>query len=209
MITLREYCENPCGTLSIPYWKARVVSIPPGMEIVHHSRFCEEMAAGRQHSRFFRLIHRLRPVPQPGPAPSGVKFAAISADRAGELADMVNRSYGHSGIRVTEEEVRGWAEARAYRPELWIGAFADGTLAGSVIGEFDPEAGEAVIEWLQVLPEYRRRGIAAALVPRALNAMAPFADFATVSGECDNPTRPEAVYRACGFQGDDVWHILR
>ncbi len=39
--------------------------------------------------------------------------------------------------------------------------------------------------------------------------MAAFADFATVSGECDNPTRPEAVYRACGFVGDDVWHILR
>ena len=209
MITLREYRANPCGTLSIPYWKAKGISIPPGMEIVHHSRFREEMAVGRHHSRYFRLIHHLRPVPRPGPVPSGVEFSPISADWAGELADMINRSYGHSGICVTEEEVRGWAGARVYRPELWIGAFADGTLAGSVIGEFDREAGEAVIEWLQVLPEYRRRGIAAALVLHALNAMAPFADFATVSGQCDNPTRPEAVYRACGFQGDDVWHILR
>lgn len=209
MITLREYRANPCGTLSIPYWKSKEVSAPPGMEIIHHSRFYEEMAEGRHHSRFFRLLHHLRPVPQPGAAPSGIEFASISADRAGELADMMNRSYGHSGVGVTEEEVRGWANARVYRPELWIGAFADGTLAGSVIGEFDPEAGEAAIEWLQVLPEYRRRGIAAALVLRALNAMAAFADFATVSGECGNPTRPEAVYRACGFQGEDIWHVLR
>jgi len=44
---------------------------------------------------------------------------------------------------------------------------------------------------------------------RALAAMAGFADFATVSGERENPTRPERIYRACGFQGDDVWHILR
>lgn len=209
MITLREYRANPCGTLSIPYWKAKGISIPPGMEIIHHSRFREEMAAGRHHSRYFRLIHHLRPVPQPGAVPSGVQFAPISANRAGELADMINRSYVHSGVGVTEEEVRGWASARVYRPELWIGAFADGTPVGSVIGEFDPEAGEAVIEWLQVLPEYRRRRIAAALVHRALDAMTAFADFATVSGECDNPTQPEAVYRACGFQGGDVWHILR
>ncbi|MBD5098104.1 MAG: GNAT family N-acetyltransferase [Clostridiales bacterium] len=209
MITLQEYCANPCETLSIPYWKAKGMSIPSDMDIVHHSRFREEMAAGRQHSRYFRLIHHLRSVPRPGPAPSGITFAPISADRAGELADMINRSYRHSGIQVTEEEVRGWTNAQVYRPELWIGAFAEETLVGSAIGEFDPEAGEAVIEWLQVLPEYRRRGIAAALVLRTLNAMAPFADFATVSGECDNPTQPETVYRACGFQGDDVWHILR
>ena len=80
---------------------------------------------------------------------------------------------------------------------------------GAVIGEFDPEAGEGVVEWLQVLPEFRRRGIAAGLTARALAAMAGFADFAIVSGERENPTQPERVYRACGFQGDDVWHILR
>ena len=60
-----------------------------------------------------------------------------------------------------------------------------------------------------MLPEYRGHGIAAALTARALEAMGGFADFATVSGQCENPTRPERVYRACGFQGDDVWHILR
>lgn len=209
MISLQEYRADPCGTLSIPYWKAKEISIPPGMEIVHHSRFCEEMARGHSHSRFFRLIHHLRPVPRPGPAPSGVTFAPIPAGRAGELADMINRSYGHSGICVTEGEVRDWAAAQVYRPELWIGAFADGALVGSVIGEFDPEAGEAVIEWLQVLPGYRGRGIASALVVRALSAMDGLAGFATVSGECGNPTQPEGVYRACGFEGDDVWHILR
>ena len=124
MISIREYRADPCGTLSIPYWKAKEISVPPGMEIVHHSRFCEKMAEGRGHSRFFRLIHHLNPVPRPGPAPSGVVFAPISPERAGELADMINRSYRHSGIGVTEEEVRGWASARVYCPELWIGAFA-------------------------------------------------------------------------------------
>lgn len=208
MICLQEYLADPCGTLSIPWWKAKGTAVPPGMDIVHHSRFDESMAEGRAHSSFFRLIHRLRDIPRPVPSP-GVTFGQIPPERAQEVAQLIGRSYRHSGIRVTGEEVRGWAASPVYWPELWIGAFADGTLVGAVIGEFDPEAGEGVIEWLQVLPEYRRRGIARALTARALEAMAGFADFATVSGERENPTGPEGVYRACGFEGEDVWHILR
>ncbi len=208
MISLQDYLADPCGALSIPYWKAKRISVPPGTEIVHHSRFRPEMAEGRGHSSFFRLMHRLRAVPRFEPPP-GVVLAPLPLERAGEAAELVNRCYRHSGIRVTEGEVRGWAGSPVYRPELWAGAFADGALIGSVVGEFDPEAGEGVIEWLQVLPEYRGHGIAAALTSWALEAMGGFADFATVSGQCENPTRPERVYRACGFQGDDVWHILR
>lgn len=29
MITLTEYLNNPCGTLSIPYWEAKNITIPP------------------------------------------------------------------------------------------------------------------------------------------------------------------------------------
>ena len=38
--------------------------------------------------------------------------------------------------------------------------------------------------------------------------MKGIADFATVSGKVDNETNPEALYRKCGFVGNDVWHIL-
>ena len=34
------------------------------------------------------------------------------------------------------------------------------------------------------------------------------AEFATVSGECDNSTNPEGVYRKCGFEGSNIWHII-
>ena len=40
MVSLQDYLADPCGTLSIPYWKAKRISVPPGMDIVHHSRFC-------------------------------------------------------------------------------------------------------------------------------------------------------------------------
>lgn len=111
-------------------------------------------------------------------------------------------------IRVSEDYIRSLTTTQVYCPELWIGAILNGRLIGSIICDFDVEVGEAIIEWLQVLPEYRGRGIASALLYKALKTMSSFADFVTVSGECDNVTNPESVYRSCGFNGDDVWHIL-
>jgi hypothetical protein len=31
----------------------------------------------------------------------------------------------------------------------------------------------------------------------------------TVSGEVDNPTAPERLYRRCGFSGSDIWWAMR
>ncbi len=121
---------------------------------------------------------------------------------------MINLCYTHSEINVSADYIESLTKTKVYCPETWIGAYKDGTLSGSVICDFDSETGEAVIEWLQVLPIYRNRGIASALVCNALKIMKNFADFATVSGECDNITNPEKVYRRCGFSGNDVWHIM-
>ena len=34
---VKEYLQNPCGTLSIPYWKAKTLAIPDSMRIIHCS----------------------------------------------------------------------------------------------------------------------------------------------------------------------------
>lgn len=206
MVSIEAYKRDPCGVSSIPYWKAKGLTVPSGMKIVHDDEFDEKLLERYADRRFFRLMHDLANIPE-HPIP-GVQLEAIRADRANELADMINRSYAHCGIRVSEDDVRSWTAARVYCPELWIGAVSDEKLVGSILCDFDAEAGEAIIEWLQVLPGYRGRGIASALVCRALKIMSGFADFATVSGECENVTNPERVYRNCGFRGNDVWHIL-
>jgi hypothetical protein len=33
--------------------------------------------------------------------------------------------------------------------------------------------------------------------------------FTTVSGEMNSRTKPEKLYRNCGFSGDDVWWLLQ
>lgn len=204
MISIEAYQANPCKALSIPYWKAKRISIPSIMRIVHDSEFDDALLQANFDRKFFRLIHRLVDIPE-FYAP-GAELEIISPDRVDELVSMINRSY--SEIRVSADEIKSLTATPVYCPELWIGAALEGTLIGSILCDFDAEAGEGVIEWLQVLPEYRGRGVATALICRVLRTMRGFADFATVSGECDNLTKPERVYRRCGFEGNDVWHIL-
>ena len=47
------------------------------------------------------------------------------------------------------------------------------------------------------------------LVNELLLRMKPMARFATVSGQVNNLSSPEKLYRKCGFVGNDVWHILK
>lgn len=205
MFSIEAYKAAPCKALSIPYWKAANVTVPENMKIVHNSEFEETLLERYADKKFFRLIHRLDHILD---FDSAIDIVTLSAYSEEQLADMISRSYGDSGICVSASQVKDWTETEVYCPELWLGAVQSGELVGSILCDFDAEVGEGIIEWLQVLPEYRGRGIAAALTCRALRIMSAFADFATVSGECDNVTNPEAVYRKCGFQGDDVWHIL-
>lgn len=77
------------------------------------------------------------------------------------------------------------------------------------IAELDKEVGEGVLEWIQVSEQYRGYGLGKYVVLELLWRMKENATFATVSGQCNNPTNPEALYRKCGFTGSDVWHVLR
>ena len=206
MISTEEYKINPCGVLSIPYWKAKSMTVPSNIKIIHDNIFDEKLLCKYSDKKFFRLLHSLNEIPSFNV--SDITFKTIKPDESEILAKMINLCYTHSEINVSADYIKGLTKTKVYCPETWIGAYKDGTLAGSVICDFDSETGEAVIEWLQVLPIYRNRGIASALVCNALKIMKNFADFATVSGECDNITNPEKVYRRCGFSGNDVWHIM-
>lgn len=84
-----------------------------------------------------------------------------------------------------------------------------GKYVGCGMADFDIETKELILEWIQVLPQYRGKKIGQLIVTELLSKMKDVADFATVSSKVDNTTNPEALYRKCGFAGDDAWHILR
>lgn len=76
------------------------------------------------------------------------------------------------------------------------------------MADLDKDLKEGILEWIQVLPAYRGKKIGQLIVNELLKRMIGKANFATVSGKVSNTTKPEMLYRKCGFTGDDLWHIL-
>lgn len=182
----KNYLADPCGTLSIPYYKEKSLTAPPGIRIVHERDFSPEDWAGWQDSPYFRLYHGLSHIPRILP-PEGYRLSGME-----------------------EAEILSWRRRPWFRPELWLQMLdGGGQMAGAALAEFDFEMGEGALEWVQVHPDHRRRGVGAALVSALLEQLEKIADFATVSGEINNPCMPETLYRRCGFTGNDIWHILR
>ncbi|BCN30947.1 GNAT family N-acetyltransferase [Anaeromicropila herbilytica] len=206
-MTLQEYLENPCGTLSIPYWKAKRLIIPEHIKIVHNTNFSEDLLDEYTDTAYFRIMHKLNKVDKTE-LRQDVLITTITESQFPLLVELINQSYLHLGIKVDFEQVKEWTRSEVYAPDLWTAVMKENKMIGAIIVDYDKIAKEAFIEWLQVLPEYRGAGIATTMLGDSLNRMQGKAEFVTVSGMVNNETQPEKIYRKCGFIGEDVWHVL-
>ncbi len=123
----------------------------------------------------------------------------------------MNASYRHENIAVSEQEILQWKQNETFREDLCVYINADnGKMFASGIAEYDEICREGIIEWVQVLPEYRGKGLGQKIVNALLNRLKYIgADFVTASGNLDNITNPLELYKKCGFAGDDVWYICQ
>ena len=202
---LEEYLMHPCKKASLPYWKAKSVVVPDGMKIIHDNDFDETEYRQYIDEPYFRLSHDLQGLSEPV-LPIGYSLRKASLH---EFAAHINSCY--NGIGITEAELRESTTRPVYNGTLWL-ALADdqsGEIVATGIAELDREIGEGIFEWIQVSKHSRGRGLGTYIVSSLLWRMKDIAKFATVSGQCHNPTNPEGLYRKCGFTGCDVWHILR
>ena len=205
MLALQSYLNDPCGTASLPYWKCKGIVVPDNMRIVHERDLSADMLRNCSDEPYFRLYHDLQDI-QPITA-EGVEIvpAASSID---EFVRLINASY--DDLRVTAEQMESYQRTPVFCPDLWLllKEKETGTILGGGIADYDREIGELILEWIQVLPAYRRHGYGQLIVNCLLAKMQDIAKFATVSGKVNNPTNPEGLYRRCGFTGNDVWHVL-
>ncbi len=206
MVTIEEYKENPCGVLSIPYWKSKHIVIPENIRIVHDAEYIQGDYRQYQDEPYFRLYHSLIDVPTI--ALDGISIVSVQQDDIPTLADVINQSY--ADLSVSVEQLIGYTKTAVFCSELWIAAIDNTTscMVGCGIADVDKELHEGIIEWIQVIPSYRGKKIGQLIVNELLRRMASIAKFATVSGKVNSLTSPEILYRKCGFVGNDVWHVL-
>ena len=202
---LQEYIKDPCRISSLPYWKAKEITVPEGMLIIHEEQYqCDSLGAYDEEC-YFRIKHNLKKLQKPK-LPAG--YSVVHAT-ASEYAKHLNECYPL--LFMTEEFISTYFSQTVYPEELRVAVRDAETkkIVASGIAAFDVEAHEGTLEWIQVTEAYRGKGLGQFIVNELLQRMKEKADFVTVSGEVDNKTRPERLYRRCGFTGTDVWHILR
>lgn len=205
MMSREQYLADPCKSASIPYWKAKTITVPDGMLILHQNDFNESEYPQYIYEPYFRLKHDMKDLSAPV-LPKGYSLCTATLH---DFAAHINSCF--DGIGITIEELQSYTSRPVYDETLWVAVkdTESNEIVATGIAELDREIGEGVLEWIQVSKRYQRCGLGLYVVSELLWRMRDIAKFTTVSGQCHNPTNPEALYRKCGFSGNDVWHILR
>lgn len=175
------------------------------MSIVHQNKFNKLEYQHYIDEPYFRLIHGLQDL-SVQVLPQGYSLCKATLK---DFAEHINSCY--SKIGVTEADLRDYTTRPVYDSALWLAIKDNQTdkVVATGIAELDKEIGEGVLEWIQVSEQHRGCGLGKYVVLELLWRIKDNVKFATVSGQCNNPTNPEVLYRKCGFSGSDVWHILR
>lgn len=202
-ISKEEYLKDPCGASSLPFWKTEQFDVPDNISVIRDDSFDKDVSPGAD-ARYFRLIHRLRTVLAPE-LPDGYVLTEAGPE---ELARHISGCY--TGERVSARELEEYTGQEVYDADLWIAVREQltGRIVASGIGEYDARIGEGILDWIQVSPGYRRRGLGRIIVCELLRRLCGKADFVTVSGRTDNARGPFALYMACGFEHPVIWHVV-
>lgn len=109
-----EYLICPCKVSSIPYWKAKSITVPDGMCIVHQDNFNKTEYQHYIDEPYFRLIHSLQDL-SVQVLPQGYSLCKATLK---DFADHINSCY--SGISVTEADLRDNTARPVYDSALWL-----------------------------------------------------------------------------------------
>lgn len=175
---------------------------------VIHERYKKFLEPSIQKSlhNYFRLIHYLQDIPSNYiPKQFHIQNVNFKTD-INDICDFLNLCYPHSNFK--EESIKNWTKFPAFNPDFWVWIVDDNELKVALgIADIDENVKEISLEWIQVHPQYRNRGLGKALVYELLQRSIGKVSFATVSGSLENETDPERLYRACGFSGSQVWCV--
>lgn len=161
-----------------------------------------------KEAKYFKLVHNHENIN----VPKLSKKYGLKNVLQGECNDVVNFINScYTNISVSEKEVISWRQKSVFDKELWIWIFESASKRKIALGiaEIDSIIGEGALEWIQVNEDNRGNGLGKQLVQELLCRLSEKGEFTTVSGEADNVTKPEQLYRKCGFTGNTIWHIYK
>jgi mycothiol synthase len=136
--------------------------------------------------------------------PEGVSVRRFREGEEERMYEAHTESFGDTWL-FTREPFEQWShwfvKDPSFDPTLWFFAEADGEVAGILIGRAYPsEPGLGWVRILGVLPKYRRRGIAQALLLHAFSELARRGfDRVGLGVDAQSPTGAVRLYERVGM----------
>jgi ribosomal protein S18 acetylase RimI-like enzyme len=133
------------------------------------------------------------------PLPPGVTLRPVRDDQHPQIYAAIDTCFADSRLG---QEIRDYAEYldNVRDTDLWLVAWAGTEVAGLVVNEREPD-GSVDSSWVAVLPPWRRRGLASALLQHSLRLMAAHGvRTATIRTVRENPHRTVALYERAGYR---------
>lgn len=159
--------------------------------------------------RYFRARLADKPTRRPE-LPAG--FEISDCDPEGDLEqamELMNAAYPSLRRFMTLPRLREMTHADHYFAPGWFFLVQrpSGKRVGLAISGHDTDMDEGFIDWVQLLPRFRRRGLGTLLVRESIHRLRQ-ARLITVSGTLDAPFAAGDLYRKCGFEQERQWTIL-
>lgn len=142
--------------------------------------------------------------------PDGLDVRPIDpADRAlhRRVYDANARAFAdsHGEDKPSEAKFDEFVNDPSFAPELWQVAFDGDTIAGQILNYLGPVEGDGTrvgwTEGISVQPEYRRRGLARALLARSIRVVRDAgAAYAALGVDLRNPNHAADLYTSMGYR---------
>jgi GNAT superfamily N-acetyltransferase len=174
----------------------------------------------RRVRQFARLVRpSLEDIPEI-PMPEGFEVRRIDPDDR-----QMHRRVWEAGARAfagsygeevpTDDDYRRWLDSPNFQPPLWRVAFHGDEIAAQILSFMDAtvDADGGRLGWTESIstqPEFRRRGLARALLADSLRAVRDAgATRAALGADLQNPNQAATLYQSMGFRIVSVNHEYR
>ena len=209
--TLLEWAENRLISIAAQH--------PSGLERVFSSHLSAKSTVqrtllesrGYQPARYFMRMRRgLDDLPEAA-LPEGVEVRPVLPRDYRALWDASVEGFKDewSSTQVTETEYQRWLTSSEFQPLIWQIAWdkRENAIIGMVLNYIDPLENEAFgrfrgyTEGICVLPNWRGRGVARALICRSLAMMKALnMREVALTVDSDNPSGAQRLYLGLGYQ---------
>ena len=209
---------NGLGTFLIESVERRAAEVAGGPASVRQWIDAKDEVAiaivtGRGYSfvrRFWRMDVPLDAEVAEGPDPVGITIRSFAKERDERTAhDVLEEAFTeHWGYtpKTYEEAAIGRWEAEWFRPDLSLVAEADGEMVAVCIN--GPRFDDGYVEDIGVLPEWRGRGIAEALLRRSFSTFKELGfKRASLNVDSDNSTGAMRLYERVGMQPGTCYDV--